>query len=243
MSTPPASRDADPGLGPWIERLFEEPALLSMGHNQRSEDASLGLGWVYYALCRLVRPRHAVVIGSYRGFVPLVLGRAFQDNREEGRVTFVDPSMVDGFWTDPLSVRAHFERFGVSNVRHFRMTTQEFVGTEEYAGLGEIGLLFVDGYHTAEQARFDWEAFEARLGPYGIALFHDSLVLRESAIYGADRVYRMSVKDLMDELRLDAALQVLDLPFGTGLTLVRKAGGAPGPLLEGRQERPRPPTG
>ena len=214
-----------------------------MGHNQRHEDASLGLGWVYYALCRMVRPRHAVVIGSYRGFVPLVVGRAFQDNREEGRVTFVDPSMVDGFWTDPASVRAHFERFGVGNVRHFRMTTQEFVGTEEYAGLGEIGLLFVDGYHTAEQARFDWEAFEGRLAPYGIALFHDSLVVRESAIYGADRPYRMTVKCLMDELRLDPALQVLDLPFGTGLTLVRKAGGAPEPLLEGRQERPRPPTG
>jgi len=243
LDTPPAGRDTDQGLGPWIERLFEEPGLLSMGHNQRSEDGSLGLGWIYYALCRLVRPRHAVVIGSYRGFVPLVVGRAFQDNREEGRVTFVDPSMVDDFWTDPVSVRAHFERFGVSNVRHFRMTTQEFVGTQEYTRLGEIGLLFVDGYHTAEQARFDWDAFEGRLAPYGIALFHDSLVLRESAIYGADRVYRMTVKDLMDELRLDAGLQVLDLPFGTGLTLVRKAGGAPGPLLEGRQERPRPPTG
>ncbi|HMM35295.1 MAG TPA: class I SAM-dependent methyltransferase [Thermoanaerobaculia bacterium] len=241
MDKPIVGRDTDLDLGPWIERLFEEPALLSMGHNQRIEDASLGLGWVYYALCRLVRPRNAVVIGSYRGFVPLVVGRAFQDNLEEGRVTFVDPSMVDGFWTDPASVRAHFERFGVSNVRHFRMTTQEFVGTEEYAGLGEIGLLFVDGYHTAEQARFDWEAFEAHLGPWGLALFHDSLVLRESAIYGADRVYRMTVKELMDELRLDPALQVLDLPFGTGLTLVRKAGGAP--LLEGRQERPRPPTG
>lgn len=240
---PPDARHAAPDLGPWIERLFAEPTLLSMGHNQRLEDASLGLGWVYYALCRIVRPRHAVVIGSYRGFVPLVVGRAFQDNLEEGRVTFLDPSMVDDFWTDPPSVRAHFERFGVSNVRHFRMTTQDFVGTEEYAGLGEIGLLFVDGYHTAEQARFDWDAFEGRLGPFGIALFHDSMVRRESTIYGADRAYRMTVGHLMDELRLDAGLQVLDLPFGTGLTLVRKAGGAPGPLLEGRQERPRPPTG
>lgn len=214
-----------------------------MGHNQRPGDASLGLGWVYYALARLVRPRHAVVIGSYRGFVPLVLGRAFQDNGEHGRVTFVDPSLVDGFWTDPASVRAHFERFGVGNVTHFRMTTQEFVGTPEYAALGEVGLLFVDGYHTAEQARFDWLAFEGRLAPYGIALFHDGLVLVESPIYGADRAYRVTVRHLMDELRRDPALQVLDLPFGTGLTLVRKADGASEPLLEGRPERPRPLPG
>jgi hypothetical protein len=130
----------------------------------------------------MVRPRHAVVIGSYRGFVPLVVGRAFQDNLENGRVTFLDPSMVDGFWTDPASVRAHFDRFGVRNICHFRMTTQEFVGTQEYAGLGEIGL-FVDGYHTTEQARFDWEA--SRLAwPLGHRPFHDSLVLREPASTG-----------------------------------------------------------
>jgi predicted O-methyltransferase YrrM len=212
-----------------------------MGHNQRAEDASLGLGWVYYALARLVRPRHAVVIGSYRGFVPLVLGRAFQDNGDDGRVTFVDPSLVDGFWTDPSSVRAHFERFGVRNVTHFRMTTQEFVQSPEYAAVGEIGLLFVDGWHTAEQARFDWRAFEGRLAPYGVALFHDSLLLKESTIYGDDRAYRMTVKHFIDELRREPGLQVLDLPFGTGLTVVRKGDAAGEPLLEGRPERPRPP--
>ena len=226
------------GLTAWITRMFEEPSLLAMGHNQRREDANLGLGWLYYALGRIVRPRHAVVIGSYRGFVPMIIGKAFQDNGEEGRVVFIEPSLVDDFWKDAAAVRAHFERFGLPTIQHFRMTTQEFVATVACRGLPEIGLLFVDGYHTEEQARFDYRAFAGRLAPHGVALFHDSMVIRRSAIYGADHAYRMTVKHFIDELRSDAALQVLDLPFGTGLTLVRKHGGSLEPLLDGRQERP-----
>ena len=58
------------GLSPdWITRLFEHPDLLRMGHHQRAEDQNLGMGWLYYAFGRMIRPRLAVVIGSWRGFV------------------------------------------------------------------------------------------------------------------------------------------------------------------------------
>jgi predicted O-methyltransferase YrrM len=230
-------READ--LTDWIARLFEHPGLLRMGHNQRAEDFNLGLGWLYYGLARLIRPQNAVVIGSYRGFVPLLLGKAIQDNLEPGEVTLIDPSMVDDFWKDPEAVRAHFRGFGVENVRHSLMTTQQFVETEAYRRLGEIGLLFVDGYHSEEQARFDYRAFEGHLAPRGVALFHDSMVLRQSEIYGADRAYGIRVKDFLDELKRDPGLQLFDVPFGTGITLLRKAGGVSSePLLEGLQGRP-----
>ena len=225
-------------LDVWIARLYDHPGLLSMGHNQRAPDLNLGLGWLYYALGRFVHPRRAVVIGSYRGFVPILLGKAFRDNGEPGRVTFVDPSMVDDFWKDPEATRAHFGSFGLDNVRHFPMTTQAFVETAEYRSLEEIGILFVDGYHTAEQARFDFRAFEGKLAPRGFALFHDSLVARRSEIYGPGRAYDMRVRDFVDELKRNPGLQVLDVPYGTGLTLVRKLGDPlPEPLLEGREAR------
>jgi predicted O-methyltransferase YrrM len=227
------------GLTEWIAGLFEHPGLLRMGHNQRAEDSNLGLGWLYYGLARLIRPQKAVVIGSYRGFVPLLLGKAIQDNLEPGEVTLIDPSMVDDFWKDPDGVRAYFSGFGLENVRHFLMTTQQFVETETYRRLGEIGLLFVDGYHSEEQARFDYCAFEGLLAPRGVALFHDSMVLRQSEIYGADRAYAIRVKDFLDELKRDPELQLFDVPFGTGVTLLRKAGGVSSePLLEGLQGRP-----
>ena len=137
----------------WIRQLFEESDLLRMGHSQRADDLNLGLGWLYYAMGRIVRPRNAVVIGSYRGFVPIVIARALQDNLEPGEVTFIDPSMADTFWDDPVTVAKYFVDHGVANVRHFRMTTQQFVLTEAYRALGEIGMLFIGNITEEFQAR------------------------------------------------------------------------------------------
>jgi predicted O-methyltransferase YrrM len=235
-----APTDTPAGLDAWIERLYEHPEMLAMGHNQSAEDRNLGLGWVYYALARLVQPARAVVIGSWRGFTPLVIGRALQDNRRPGTVTFIDPSFVDDFWRDPARTRAWFEGFGVRNVEHHLATTQEFAAGPAWQALGPVGLLFVDGHHTVAQARFDYEAFAPLLAPRALVLFHDSMVLRDSMIYGSERRYPVDVKHLMAELAQDPALQLLDLPFGTGLTVLRRRGGEEDvPLLEGRDGRPR----
>ena len=42
-------------LDAWIADLFRHPELLRMGHDQRSEDLNLGLGWLYYGLARVQR--------------------------------------------------------------------------------------------------------------------------------------------------------------------------------------------
>jgi len=55
--------------------------------------------------------------------------------------------------------------FGLDNVQHHLHTTQEFVTTAESGSLTDIGLLFIDGYHSAEQARFDYRAFADCLAP------------------------------------------------------------------------------
>lgn len=206
----------------WIAELFAEPALLRMGHLQRAADANLGFGWLYYALARTLRPTTVVVIGSWRGFVPLILGKALGDNLEGGTVWFVDPSLADDFWTDADAVARHFARFDVANVRHLRMTTQEFVASDTYAALPPPGLVFIDGLHTAEQARFDWEAFAPRLAPGAVVCFHDSTTEKTSPMYGPERAYRCSVGAFLAELRTRPDLQVFDLPLGPGLTLVRR---------------------
>lgn len=207
----------------WIAELLGRPDLRGMGHGERVEDLNLGLGWMYYALARLLRPQVVVVIGSYRGFTPLIFGRALADNGENGEVYFVEPSLVDDFWKDPGAVAAHFAGLGVRNVRHFLMTTQQFVASEVYRSLHSVGIVFIDGYHSEEQARFDYQSFAGRLASDGIVLFHDSIRIRSSKMYGPDRVYEHHVKDFIDTLKRDPALQVFDLPFFDGVTMVRKA--------------------
>lgn len=206
----------------WIAKLLEDPDLVRMGHLQRAADLNLGLGWLYYGLARIIRPAKAVVIGSYRGFVPLVLGKALSDNQEGGQVVFIDPSLVDDFWKDPQAVRQHFARHGVTNVEHHLMTTQQFAASETYRSLDRIGMVFVDGYHTEEQARFDYETFEGLLEPGGVALFHDTTNRRFTKIYGPEHSYECRVMFYIDKLKLDPRLQVFDVPFGDGVTLVRK---------------------
>ncbi len=211
-------------MNQWIEHLFEQPDLLRMGHWQRRDDHNLGMGWLYYGLARLIRPQIVLVIGSYRGFAPVVFARALADNSEGGEVYFVDPSLVDDFWKDPERVRTHFKELGVTNIRHFLMTTQEFVETEDYRSIREIGIAFIDGYHTEEQSQFDYEAVEHLISPGGITLFHDSMLISTARIYGPERAYERRVKFFIDQLKNDPTLSVFDLPYSPGLTLVRKCG-------------------
>jgi predicted O-methyltransferase YrrM len=210
-------------LDEWVSKLLSDSELRRMGHGQRLADRNLGLGWLYYALARAMRPATVVVIGSYRGFVPLVLSRALADNLEPGQVHFIDPSQVDDFWKDASRVAQHFAAYGANNIRHFLMTTQQFVASDAYRALPAVDMLFIDGYHSREQARFDYEAFAPRLTAGGLVLFHDSVQVMTSRIYGPDRIYEIRVKEFIDELKQDRGLQVLDLPFAQGVTLVRRA--------------------
>jgi predicted O-methyltransferase YrrM len=206
----------------WIAHLFQNPDFLRMGHFQRGTDQNLGLGWIYYGLARVLRPQRVVVIGSWRGFVPLILAKALKDNLEGGKVTFVDPSLVDNFWKDPGAIDEHFQQYGVDNIEHYLMTTQEFVTTEAYKAISDVGMLFVDGYHSREQAEIDFEAFDALLSPNGVALFHDTARIDKATIYGKNRTYEHRVKDYVEELGNRQDLEMFNLPFDRGVTLVRR---------------------
>ena len=210
-------------LTDWIAKLFQDRDLLRMGHAQRLEDLNLGLGWLYYALVRAVRPKSVVVIGSYRGFVPLVLARALSDNAEGGELHFIEPSLVDEFWKDDSAVHDYFASFGCGQIRHYRQTTQQFVESPAYHELQDIGILFIDGYHSAQQAEFDFEAFADKLSPQGMILLHDSVWRLSSKIYGPGREYVQDVVDFIDVLKRRPQWQVLDLPLGDGVTLVRRS--------------------
>jgi predicted O-methyltransferase YrrM len=212
------------GLTAWIAQLLRDPAMTGMGHDQRVADSNLGLGWLYYGFARLWRPRRVVVIGSYRGFAPLLFARALADNGEGGRVTLIEPSLVDAFWTDAAAVAAHFAAHGLSNIDHLCLTTQQCIGHPAWEATGDVGIALIDGYHTAEQARFDQRALEPRLAPGAILMFHDSLRERVSRIYGDERAYMHSVTRHIDSLRDDPAWQVLDLDRGDGLSIVRRVG-------------------
>jgi len=170
----------------FLDKIMTTPDLLQMGHGQTIDDKNLGMGWIYYSLSRLYKPEVVVCIGSWRGFVPILIAKGWE----------------------------------LDNITHYKMTTQEFKSSDVYKNLEKIDILFVDGLHTYEQAKFDHETFLPLLNSKSITLFHDSVMTHESNIYGDDNKYTYSVNRYMRELK-DSGYQVLDLPFEFGLSLVR----------------------
>jgi len=211
-------------LDAWVAKVLSIPDLCKMGHGQDVPSGSLGLGWVYYGLARAMRPRLAVVIGSWRGFVPLILGRALAENGDGGKVIFIDPSFVDDFWKEPAVVKAYFEDFGLKNVAHYCQTTAAFAQSDVFKILSGVELLFIDGLHTCEQAKIDYETFAEKLSAQALVLFHDSLRTGVSQIYGKDRAYEHRVNDYMSLLRQRRDVDVLDLDVANGLSLVSRRG-------------------
>lgn len=206
----------------WLKQFLSHPELTKMGHGQSEKDLNIGLGWLYYAQVRITRPKHIVCIGSWRGFVPMVLARGLLDNAENGRLTFIDPSLVDDFWADPEKVRQWFASFGLDNIDHFRCTTQEFVNSDSYKQLAKVGILFIDGFHSAEQAKFDHEAFIHLLETESCVFFHDGVRRKQSDIYGSDKPYVHTVCDYIEELRSRPDLQVFDFTLADGVAMVSK---------------------
>lgn len=206
----------------WIRNLLKSPGLMLGGHLQRQEDSNLGLGWLYYALARIIRPSRAVVIGSFRGFTPIVIAKGIQDNGGGGRVTFIDPSYADDFWKSDAHVAEYFAGFGLHNVDHVLMTTQEFCKTDSYYSMSDIGLLFIDGYHTYQHAKGDYGAFIGKLSEEGMVLCHDSAYFGISRVYGEEGKYLRGVPNFVEELRADDEMQVFDFHFDEGAALISK---------------------
>jgi hypothetical protein len=93
----------------FLNKIMVTPDLLQMGHGQTIVDKNLGMGWIYYSLSRLYKPEVVVCIGSWRGFVPMLLAKGMKDNLNGGKLIFIDPSLVDDFWSDDSVVKRYFE--------------------------------------------------------------------------------------------------------------------------------------
>ena len=207
------------GLPILIKLMREKPDLWQMGHGQNLANADIGLGWFYYGLARSLQLSRAVVIGSWRGFVPMLIGQAMQDTGNHGDLIFIDPSFVDSQWEG--DVKAYFKEFGINCISHYRMTSQDFLASNILEE-NSVDLLFIDGYHTDEQCRLEHEGFAPFLSAKAITLFHDSSSRIISNIYGEDRGYEHTVWKYIDELRGDPDFEVVNLEIAQGVAMVRR---------------------
>ena len=181
-----------------------------------------GLGdgaWALYGLTRAALPKVCVEIGSARGLSACYVGLALKHNGF-GKLYAIDPHTRTE-WNDLASV----DTLTILKRNLSRCTVADFVdvipASSEEAAAGwdrSIDLLFIDGDHTYEGCKADWERFLPFMSKFGLVVFHDTTwdLHPNSPSSRSD----MGVPRVVDELR-QAGYPVVSWDSFCGMSIVQ----------------------
>jgi hypothetical protein len=176
-----------------------------------------------YDIVAAVQPRVLVELGTYNGLSFFTFCQSMQENNIEGMCYAVDTWEGDdhtgGYDTSIVDdVRAHAREHYRGFTYLMQMLFNEALGHFED---GTVDLLHIDGLHTYEAVREDFENWYPKVRPGGIILFHD--VDARIRDYGAWKFWE----------ELSPGYPSFRFRHGFGLGVLRKPGGeaASHPLL------------
>ena len=190
-------------------------------------DFRSGLGdssYLLHGLVRSMKPAVCVEIGSARGRSACFIGLALKENGR-GKLIAIDPHKPTE-WNDSDSVdtieiiRNHLRYVGVEEQVEIRRQTS----SEAAHGWSDrIDLIFIDGDHTYEGVKQDWDLFSPHLAEFGVAIFHDTMW--EQPPYQDQARADMGVARFLDELR-EAGYPVITIDQDYGVSLVQAVPGS-----------------
>jgi predicted O-methyltransferase YrrM len=179
---------------------------------------------VLYGLARSMKPEVCVEIGSARGRSACFVGMALRENGF-GKLYAIDPHARTQ-WNDNQSVDTfeiitrNLNTLGLADqVEIVRQTSHE--AAQQWTR--KIDLIFIDGDHSYEGVKKDWDLFVPHVREFGFVVFHDTLWnLRPDPKWSrAD----MGVPQFVEDLRRDG-YPVLTIDRDCGVSLVQpKKGG------------------
>jgi hypothetical protein len=191
-----------------------------------------------FDLVEAIRPRTLVELGTQGGLSYFCFCQAVAAYALPTRCFAVDTWAGDAH-TDPYGEEV-YENVCAHNAEHYaafsKLLRMRFDEARDEFDSESIDLLHIDGYHTYEAVKHDFEAWYPKVRPAGIVLLHDITArLRD---FGAWRFWA----------EIEARHECFAFRHGFGLGVVRKPGGPPSeaPLLqllfspdESRRERLR----
>jgi predicted O-methyltransferase YrrM len=148
---------------------------------------------ILYSIARGVKAKLIVEIGTHTGMSAMVLAQAIRDSRLEGTV-----------WTVDNHSQGNHHEEAVRNVRRFKMEKhirllegESTAVLRDFFGLiKKVDLVFIDGDHSYEACKADFEACKEHAG---IFVFHDSF--QEAGV-------RRGVESLWE----DRSFEVINIP-------------------------------
>lgn len=198
------------------------PQLRSREFYVETFDFQSGLGdsaWLLYGLARSLKPKVCVEIGSARGKSACAVGLALRRNGS-GKLYAIDPHSVTN-WNDADSVDSFAlitENLRKAGVTEFVEIVRQTSGDAAKGWNKKIDLIFIDGDHSYEGVKADWDLFLPHLNEFGVVVFHDTLwdLRPDPKIARAD----MGVPRFVDELRA-AGYPVITIDQNFGVSLVQ----------------------
>lgn len=191
-------------------------------------------GWLLYGLCRSMKPAVCVEIGSARGQSACFVGMALKEIGA-GQLYAIDPHTRTD-WNDNGSVdtyevmRANLERLKLLEfVQIVRKTSRDALADWSKP----IDLIFIDGDHSYEGVRADWEGFKPFVTPFGLVVFHDTIwnLKPDARWHRSD----MGVPRFIEDLRRNG-YQVLTIDRGCGVSIVQPTVGGNPLVLQAKGE-------
>lgn len=128
--------------------------------------------WLVGAL----RPTAVVELGTHAGFSYLVLCQAIRDHGLGARAWAIDTWVGDehaGYYGDDVLTELrgrHDNEYGGFST----LVRSTFADAAASFGDGSVDLLHIDGLHTYEAVRGDFETWEPKLSDRALVLFHDT---------------------------------------------------------------------
>jgi len=225
---------------------LDEPIPYRWTHG--ATDLHLGDGLVLYALIQHMRAKNCVCIGSGGGFIPRIMTQARKDLHEQGiftgdpgiswgdiGVTYVVDACNGVGGPNDLERETSFFR-SVFQPRFIKSTSEEAYYNFFVPQDIKIDVLFIDGDHSYEGVKLDFELYSKLLAPKGVVILHDSdenysnsLIISEDAkkdYHSFDGPAKF-VKELQENPEWNLVnlfnFRILkDKPSSTGITIINK---------------------
>lgn len=190
-------------------------------------DFASGLGdsaFLLYGLARALKPKVAVEIGSARGRSACFVGRALKENGT-GKLYAIDPHTRTD-WNDVASVDTLREiRRSLSALKLQEQVeiVRDMSATVARTWTLPIDMLFIDGDHSYDGVKRDWDLFSPFVTQFGVVLFHDTIwELRPDPRYARDD---MGVPAFVEGLRREGyPVITLDRDFGVSVVQPKRHG-------------------
>jgi predicted O-methyltransferase YrrM len=200
-----------------IKESFAPDGAAEREHNARPDSA--GFGSIHYSLITNLRPERVLAIGSRHGYVPSIIALALKTNGS-GTLDFVDANYgdtthgvdvafggVENWSGDPAD---KFSRFGLLDAISFHIQrSSDFFA----ACKSKFGYIYLDGNHSYEGSRYDFEESLKVATDGALIVLHDVAVVQPG--FGVNRMFGE-----LDETRYNKIL----IPSWPGLGIVQRKG-------------------